>query len=57
MTITLENAIKNGWKMESEGNLAGKAHWHWETWVSPDEEYMATFWAGTYTAEVERYEE
>lgn len=56
MTIRLEDAIKSGWRLESEGNLAGKAHWHWETWVSPDEEHMATFWTGTETAEVERYE-
>ena len=56
MTIYLEDAIKSGWRLESEGNLAGKPQWHWETWVSPDEEYMATFWAGIYTAEVERYE-
>ena len=56
MTIRLEDAINSGWKLESEGNLAGKAKWHWETWVSPDEEYMATFWTDVYTAEVERYE-
>ena len=51
-----EEAEKRGWTKMNEGYLAGKARWHWETWVSPDAEYTATFWAGTYIATVERYE-
>lgn len=54
--ITLEEAEKAGWYMESEGQMCGTSRWKWETWISPDETYMATFWTGTYTATVERYE-
>ena len=56
MEIRFEKVLADGWRMESEGNLAGRPEWHWETWVSPDNEYMATFYAGTFTATVERWE-
>lgn len=55
-SITLEQAEKAGWYMESEGQMVGKSRWKWETWVSPDETLMATFYWGTGSATVERCE-
>lgn len=41
-----------GWYVEAEGDLGGSAKFHWERFVSPDGELMATFYTGWSTAEV-----
>lgn len=52
--ISREEAIKQGWILASSGCLAGKDRWHWECFVSPDEELLATFYHGYPTATIER---
>lgn len=47
-----DEVIAAGWTKMDEGCLAGKAHWHWETWVSPDDELIITFYNGHETSSI-----
>lgn len=52
--ISREEVFKHGWILEDSGCLAGKTRWYWERFVSPDAEFMATFYHGYQLATVER---
>ena len=54
--ICLDQIKEDGWKILGQGNMCGKPQWHWETYISPDEQWTVTFYYNKCYGTIERYE-
>lgn len=54
--ISVNQVKEDGWKILEQGNLCGKPQWHWETYISPDEQWIVTFYYNDNFGTIERYE-